>query len=248
MVGLTSSTGMVTESDGVVYLISQDGSSLTALRGSDGHPLWTAKPVTGKAIAGPPTEENGMLYVLLQDNTLISIRMSDGQSIWHTQIPAFPPLPPYTTQFTSIRFFFDHGMLFLCNTPHTPEQATQSNLVYALSVSDGAILWHAVMGQGGSGAGFFFQAGTFYVAQGIDPEGSQGQGHATIDAWRDSDGRHLWHYQSHSAVSIPWGPQDRRDIVFLFNTLGGLDILRTSDGNVLGGINQSNQGFSTPAI
>lgn len=233
---LASSTGIIMESDGVVYLVSQDGSSLTALRGGDGHTLWTYRPAAGeassgpspKAIAGPPTEVNGVLYVLLLDDTLVSMRVSDGQSIWHTRPPGLMPLLR-TTPFLRVNVFFDDGMLFLCDMS---EQTTQSNLVYALNANSGAMLWRTAMGLGGPNQALIFQAGTFYAAQGLDPNDGP-LGSATIDAWRESDGQHLWRYQSQYSVIIPWGPQNRRDLVFLYNAPGALDILRTSDGTVL---------------
>lgn len=224
--------GMMMESDGVVYLLNQDGSSLTALRGDTGHTLWTYKPATSdfpaKAMAGLPTEKNGALYVLLLNGTLVRMRVSDGQIIWHTRIPGLP-LFLQTTPFLNVNLYFDNGMLFLCDTS---EQTTQLNQVYALDVNSGTIIWHTAMGFGGPNQALIFQAGIFYAAQGLDPNDGP-LGSATVDAWRDTDGRYLWRYQSQSSVTLPWGPQNRRDIVFLFNEPGNLAILRTSDGKAL---------------
>ena len=166
--------------------------------------------------------------MLLLNDTLVRMRVSDGQISWHVQIPGLP-LFLQTTPFLSVNLYFDNGMLFLCTTS---EQTTQLNQVYALDVSVGKTIWHTAMGFGGPNQALVFQAGIFYAAQGLDPNNGP-LGSATIDAWRDTDGRYLWHYQSQSSVSLPLGPQNRRDIVFLFNEPGDLAILRTGEGKAL---------------
>lgn len=146
---LTSGAGPIVEQNGVVYVSSADGSALTALRGSDGHALWTYKTGASETIVGSPiqewngrlVEEDGMLYLLLQNtqgNTLVGIRISDGQSIWSTRITAF------RGQLSNVAPVFDDGMIFLDNASSQGpggESNAQPTLIYALRASDGKILW-----------------------------------------------------------------------------------------------------------
>jgi outer membrane protein assembly factor BamB len=216
---LPNGAGVITEQDSVVYLGSLDGSSLTALRGSDGHPFWTYKTHTNGANVNLLIEKDGRVYLLLQDDTLVSIRASDGQGIWSTQIKAFSSLG---IQVSPLEPFFDQGVILLSNQSPLNGPGASSNLVYALRASDGMILWHTLVPTGEASS----LSGTFYVMQ------ESGQ----LDAWRESDGKHLWRYQAPPASTSLLGSSllgNTPAMLVLVNKQGRIEALRSSDGKLL---------------
>jgi outer membrane protein assembly factor BamB len=210
----TSPDVSITEQDGVLYR-GDNHSSLAALRGSDGHPLWTYK--VGNAangIVSSDLEETGSVYLTLQDGTVIRLRASDGLPIWSTRMEIanqfiYPP-----------DFLLESGMIFLYYS-NNPSGGTTSekNQVYVLRASDGKILWHP--------PGFswqpWIQSGMLYTVQ------SGGR----VDAWQESDGMHLWSCQALAGMSVYGNPAGNHNLVILTDEQGNIEVLRASDGKLL---------------
>jgi outer membrane protein assembly factor BamB len=147
--------------------------------------------------------------------------MSDGQSIWNTRITAF------RGQLSNVTPVFDNGMIFLDNASSPGpggESNAQPTLIYALRASDGKILWHVTDPPGV----LAIQGGVLYLAQ------ANGQ----VDAWRESDDQHLWHYQAPTSMGLLgiFSPPENPAILFLVGGQRGpgrLEVLRASDGKFL---------------
>jgi outer membrane protein assembly factor BamB len=193
------------EQAGVIYFSNADG-SLTALRGIDGDELWTyAGP-----IARAPVEENGLLYTFMEDGSLVCLGVSNGQRIWNTQITQLAQFPETIQP-------FDNGIIFL--SQQTILGGVLGYVMYAVHASDGKILWHIFDPPGA----LTVQSGTIYIIQ----------DNGEIDAWRESDDKHLWSYRSLVTPALLWSSDDNQGLAFLLNIQDGMDVLRISDGKVL---------------
>ena len=199
----------VIEQVGGIIGMSGNAPALTALRGSDGHILWTYRASDNRAIITTYLEEDGTIYLVLQDSTLVHLRANDGQPLWST------PIKINSQQFNNSYPFLDHGIVFLLGASDTTSQAAP---VYALRASDGKILWHASLLGNPS-----FQSGILYMMQ------TDGR----LDAWRESDGGHLWSYQASEEMSTFENPPGKNNLVFLTDLLGNLEVLRANDGKLL---------------
>jgi outer membrane protein assembly factor BamB len=221
---ISGEIGAITEDNGLIFLIGTDGSVRT-FRGSDGRVLWDYVPaVAGTTSGEAPVENNGMLYLFLQtpqSNTLVSVRESNGQVTWSTPVSGLT-----NGQSLNLTLLFADGMVFLQGTTPGEVPTQQLSQVYALQASTGKELWYFSLEENTalSLSFIFLQASTFYTGQ---PDG-------TIEAWRDSDGKHLWSTQTDDFALSPWlNPQANPELLFLINESGNLDVLRGSDGQVL---------------
>ncbi len=209
---LPDGTWAQTEINGVVYLGAAAGATLIALRGSDGHRLWTYQASDGQPMVSTFFAENSVGYLLQQDATLVSIRISDGSVLWRTHIPELQHQVS-----TSTTYFLDQGTLLLFNSDSTT--STQPMLTYALRASDGQILWHNAQILTYP----LLLAGVLYTMQ------NNGQ----LDAWRESDGHHLWGYSTPVGTRIIGKFLPSSPLLFLLSRTGMLSTLRTNDGKLL---------------
>lgn len=212
MYQLPSDISVQAEMDGMIYLSSAAGSTLIALRGSDGHQLWAYHSSDGQPATTTFVAKNGIGYLIQHDATVVGIRVSDGQVLWHTQLAALKNLQ-------TIGFFsLDQGNLVLSSQdPHN----LSAMAVYILRASDGHLLWHGPDESITSSP--IALNGTFYAWQ------NNGQ----LDAWRESDGQHLWGYSAPIGSSMVRHLPQGSPLLFLFDPVGTFYILRSSDGKLL---------------
>ena len=109
-------------SHGLLYVFTDQ---LYALRASDGKLVWQASPLTFQNFA--LDSDKGIVY-FVQDTTLEALRASDGKLLWQTQHTFGPDLE----LLNSVLY---NGRL------HVPRQYAFDGLVYALSASNGHVLW-----------------------------------------------------------------------------------------------------------
>lgn len=207
------------EVNGIVYLGAAAGATIIALRGNDGQHLWTyhssdGQPVVNASSDGQPvvnalspTQDSD--YLLQQDDTLVRIRASDGHVLWRKQLTA---LKNQLGQSTSL--FVDNDTILLYNI-----QPNATVPLYALSASDGQLLWQSAEPVTNP----IPNAGILYTMQ------NNGQ----LDAWRESDGQHLWGHSFLIGSSMHLDRTNQSSVLFVMSTLGTLYVLRTSDGKIL---------------
>jgi len=207
---LTNHTWAQTEADGIVYLGAAEGDTLIALRGSDGHQLWSYHASDGQPVINTLSIENGTAYLVQQDGTVVAIRPGDGFVLWHTRIKT---LGNQISQTSSL--LLDNGNLVLFD-----QQTFTALPIYVLNASNGHLLWSSSRPI----ANFSAFAGTLYSL------GNNGQ----LDAWRESDGQHLWSYSAPVGTNIFWQlAYNQPSLLFLLDYTSTLRALRTSDGKLL---------------
>jgi outer membrane protein assembly factor BamB len=200
--------------DGMIYLSAAAGSTLIALRGSDGHQLWTYHSSDSQPTATTFFAENGISYLIQHDATVVGIRVSDGQVLWRTQIAALQNQILQTIGFFSL----DQGNLVLSSQD---PQNLSAMVVYILRASDGHLLWRSPDEPITSRP--IALNGILYAWQ------NNGQ----LDAWRESDGQYLWGYRAPIGSSIVGHLTQGPPLLFLLDPIGTLSILRSSDGELL---------------
>src|SRR6266581_4848101 len=81
--------------DGIVYVLAYRSSdsqgTLSALRASDGQPLWRF-PL--RTFSMPPAVEQGVVYLASPVDGVVALRANDGYQLWH----AAPDIPSYETR------------------------------------------------------------------------------------------------------------------------------------------------------
>lgn len=204
--------GTIGEQDGVVYLSNVDDSTITALRGSDGHQLWTYKTSDGQAMANDFVAQGGFVYLLQQDTTLVSIRVSDGQVLWHTRITAF------RKQVSDVAPILDNGLLILFHVL-TSQADADSAPVYAFRASDGHEVWHASRPIGE----FILQNGILSIMQ----------YNGSLNAFDESSGQFLWRYDAPIQTNILANFPGTSNVMLLLSQTSELWALSTSDGRLL---------------
>lgn len=100
---------------------------------------------------------------------------------------------------------------------------TQDGAVTAFHTSNGSVAWERQFPH--------FQPGSVSVDLYVSGVLLFGPDKSTIDAWRGSDGKDLWHYKA--SASVLWEPQTANGLLFVWKFDGTMDVLRISDGNVL---------------
>lgn len=204
--------GTVEEQNGIVYLSSIDNSALTALRGSDGHQLWTYKTSAGQALVNNFVTQSGFVYLLRRDTTLVSIRASDGQVLWQTRIKAF------SRQISDVVPIFDNGLLLLFHVI-TSQPEADSAPVYVIRASDGHELWHASLPIGE----MIPQNGILTVMQ----------DNGSLNAWNERNGQFLWRYDAPVQTNMLGNLPGTSNVMFLFSQTSELWALSVSDGRLL---------------
>ncbi len=204
--------GGIQEQDGVVYYTNLNHSSLTALRGSDGHALWTYQTSDHAAMIGTFLEQGGLLYLLQHDTALLSIRVSDGYILWSRKLTAFSTLVNTST----LQPLIDQNILFYYAPIPSGASSPQYIQIAALNSNNGRELWHTHYGSGQPVP----LAGVLYFLQ------DDGR----VDTWRESDGHSLWSYDMPSAASIM---ATFPGIILLVDKNANLDVVHNSDGQQL---------------
>lgn len=204
--------GTLEEQDGMVYLSDIDNSTITALRGSDGHQLWTYETTDGQAMANGFVAQGGFVYLLQQDTTLVSIRANDGQVLWHTQIRAF------RNQVSDVAPILDNGLLLLFHVA-TSQPGADPAPVYVIRASDGYELWHASL-----------PIGELIPQNGIL---SIMQDNGSLNAWNESNGQFLWRYEAPVQTNILGNLPGTSNVMFLLSQTSELWALSISDGRLL---------------
>jgi outer membrane protein assembly factor BamB len=207
MISLPQGTWAQAESDGVIYLNTAEGTTLVALRGSDGHQLW--RYYTKAEVSTIFNAYDGIVYLLQQDNMLVKIRVSDGSALWRVRLTIPQNFVGLTT-----KLLVDHDNILLYDA--LPGVATP---VYVFQASDGHLLWHT----SGPVVNPVPLNGVLYAMQ------SDGR----LDAWRESDGYHLWSYRAPDGTQIVQNARHDPTLLFLLNDTGTFYALRASDGKLL---------------
>ena len=206
---LPKNTWAQNESDGIIYLGADAGATLIALRGSDGHQLWRYTASDDQPVNNTFFVQQGVGYLLQQDATLVSMRVSDGHVLWRAVVTDFAGRINPTTY-----MLLDNGVILL------RDQEPDSSLpIDVISPSDGHLLWRSPEPI----ANPYVFAGALYTIA------NNGQ----LDAWRESDGRHIWSFDAPIGSSIVWSLQSIPGLLFLQDTTGHLYALRTTDGKLL---------------
>jgi len=205
---LPKDTSVQAEIDGTIYLSAPANSTLIALRGSDGRHLWTYHSSDGQLAAATFFAENGIVgYLFQHDATVVRIDVSNGQVLWRTQIAA---LKNQNLQITGISL--DQGN-------HVLSSQLSAIPVYILRASDGHLFWRSPETITSPNE----LNGTLYAWQ------TNGQ----LDAWRESDGQHLWSYSAPIGSSIVGSLTQGSPLLFLLDPVGTLYVLRASSGKLL---------------
>lgn len=206
-----------TERGGIVYIGAEDGKMLIALRGSDGHQLWTYQASDGQPLANIDFSAHGLDYLFQQDATLVSLRAGDGSILWRIHLSALQQQSNLITQ-----TFLDKGTTLLFGFDLSSNASVpQPTSVYALRSSDGQLLWSKTL----SLASYLPFAGTLYVLQ------ETGE----LDAWRESNGEYLWSSSTLADTGIigDFSPGSHARLLLLLGGEGVFSVLRPSDGKQL---------------
>jgi outer membrane protein assembly factor BamB len=167
--------------NGIAYLVSYQG--LSALQASDGQLLWKV-PVEGNTNI-PPQVINGVLYLT---TTKISLEATATPTSQVSKLP----------QVGMIGNLLQNAVPMLSVKQTLPLKQGLSS-VYAVRISDGAVLWHYTMSKenGNNWANWFsIENGTVYVGTYVD------QNKSYLYALRNSDGSLLWRHTSYRGMSI----------------------------------------------
>ncbi|HEY0757195.1 MAG TPA: PQQ-binding-like beta-propeller repeat protein [Ktedonobacteraceae bacterium] len=198
------------EADGIIYLGATFGTTVSALRGSDGHLLWSYHASDKQIVTNTYVEQHGIVYLLQKDATLVSLRASDGQILWRTDIAM---LKNHILESTTLLIENDTLVIY-------DQINLSSSSAYVVRAKDGQLLWQSSMPAGQS----------LLFADALYTIGNTGQ----IDAWRISDGQHIWSYNNLPAGSnILLNPDATSPLLFFLSPIGFLYILRNSDGKLI---------------
>lgn len=112
-------TWLWSEGAGLIYLYN--AGTVKALRGANGSPLWQYK--TQSDLLMPPFAQQGIAYIVTQDNTVTALRTSNGDLLWQQPLSANLLYGPAAAS----------GVLYL---------GTDDNSIDAWRGSDDLYLWH----------------------------------------------------------------------------------------------------------
>jgi outer membrane protein assembly factor BamB len=243
------------EVNGVVYYSSSsdNGSgTLYALRASDGHPVWQYK--TG-SYTYTPFVANGVVYINTDGGSFAALRASDGHQLWKRTIDTnffqSPQLvngvlyatttkitePPAASSANPLQATTAIGSLLwntFQNIPATQMKPQKQGLssVYAIRASDGSILWHYTMNNGGNSWASWLSAenGVVYASDSVPTNGA---GAGDLFALQSSNGSVLWHDKLNSS---PSGTLLANGIIYLNSSgdvSGTVYAVLASDGTLL---------------
>ncbi len=191
-----------------------------ALRASNGSQLWH---YTTNSYSYVPTVVNGIAY-LFSDQGLSALQASNGLLLWRATVEGNSGLPPQVINgvlyLITTKISFEGTAIPTSQVNILPQVGTMGNLlqsvlrmapekqtlplkggvssVYAVRISDGAVLWHYTMSKenGNNWANWLsIENGTVYVGTYVDQDKSY------IYALRGSDGSVLWHQATHQGMS-----------------------------------------------
>src|SRR6266567_1848114 len=192
-----------------------------ALRASDGMQLWHYSTTTFTSV---PAVVNGIAY-LVSDQELSALQASNGRLLWRATVQGNSGLlPPQVINgvlyFITTKISFEGTATPTSQVNILPQVGTMGNLlqsvlrmapvkqtlplkggvssVYAVRISDGAVLWHYTMSKenGNNWANWLsIENGTVYAGTYVDQDKSY------IYALRSSDGSVLWRQAMHRGMS-----------------------------------------------
>jgi outer membrane protein assembly factor BamB len=194
---------------GTVYVGSPDGAIL-AFAGRDGTRTWVYR--ADQPVIGAPTGQQGRLYALLQDGGLVALRAADGRQLWRTQIAPFARFSSYTPQLAADQLFLSRF-------------TSRGSIVYTVRASDGSIRWfHDVGSDDALHAPVVFHDIVYLL-----------QNDGSLDAWRISDGAHVWRYTTptNPIEQIRNEQRTGTGILYLLTFYNSLVVLHSSDGHLL---------------
>src|SRR6266568_5858553 len=201
----------------VVYVSANEDNGpgrVYALRASDGSQLWH---YTTNTYSYVPTVVNGIAY-LFSDQGLSALQASNGRLLWRATVEGNSGLPPQVIN--GVLYLITTKISFEGTATPTSRVGTMGNLlqsvlrmapvkqtrplkggvssVYAVRISDGAVLWHYTMSKenGNNWANWLsIENGTIYAGTYVDQDKSY------IYALRSSDGSVLWRQAMHRGMS-----------------------------------------------
>lgn len=205
---LPEGTWAQSEMDGVVYLYAARGMTLIALRGSDGHKLWSYSASDGQPLITSLAAQ-GIEYLLQEDGTLVSIRISDGFVLWRTSLTTLQK--PISS---TMKLLVDHDNILLYDS-----QPGVTTSVYVLQASNGHLRWRTPE----------------HIVNPVPLDGVLYTMHddGLLDAWRESDGHHLWSYSTLAGARVVQNTYRDASLLFLLDNTGTFYTLNTSDGKLL---------------
>ncbi len=244
------------EVNGVVYyssFISYGTGTFYALRASDGTPIWH---YTGGSVF-TPIVANGVVYIGPGSGMIAALNASNGHQIWKQTFDAdlvqSPQLvngvlyitttkmllPPSAHNVSPLQATTAIGSLLWNTFQNVPAVQTMPqkqglSSVYAIRASDGRILWHYTMNNGGNSWASWLSVenGVVYASANTDTSGIQGLG--DIYALQSSNGSVLWHDKLNRS---PGTALLVNDTIYLSTSAGSSDgtvyALRAQDGSLL---------------
>lgn len=208
---LPKGAGIIREQDGVVYLSNITYSMLAAFRGSDGYPLWTYRTSDGRAMVNNFLEQDGIVYLLQQDATLIGLRVKDGHILWRQKLAGFAGL----INCCNVQLLLNQGRIFVYDVSPRAK-ALRSILLAAFDASNGQALWNSSL----------FMGTLLPLVDRL----SFLQDNGRLDILNAVNGQRLWSYQAPTPVSIVGAFPG---IVVLLDRNGRLSALDTDNGQPL---------------
>jgi outer membrane protein assembly factor BamB len=210
----TTFTSVPLVGNGIAYLVSDQG--LSALQASNGQLLWRV-PVEGNT--GPPPQVlNGVLYLT---TTKIALEAAATPT---SQVSMLPQVGMIGNLLQSV--------VHLAPAKQTLPLKLGLSSVYAVRISDGAVLWHYPMSKenGNNWANWLsIENGTVYVGTYVDQDKSY------IYALRSSDGSLLWRQATHQGMAA--NALVATGVIYIASFLndgsGAVYALRASDGSQL---------------
>jgi outer membrane protein assembly factor BamB len=177
----TTFTSVPLVSNGIAYLVSDQG--LSALQASNGQLLWKV-PVVGNT-GLPPQVINDVLYLTTTTIPLAASASTNSQMKTSSQMGTVGNLLQSVVPMASVK--------------QTLPLKQGLSSVYAVRISDGAVLWHYTFDRenGNNWANWLcIEDGTVYVGTYVD------QGKSYIYALRSNNGSLLWRQAMYRGMSV----------------------------------------------
>jgi outer membrane protein assembly factor BamB len=228
-----------TVTNSILY-ISSENKTLYALRASDGALLWLRR-LDGHIFASP-TIVNGVAYVGLEEGPVYALQASNGSPLWHYAPAGGEFVPPLvingvvylgTTEMNTQTATIGHAgyslQTYAETIPAVPKNPFKEGIssIYALSATDGTLLWHRTLYNNGSdndAAWLTIVNGAIYLGTFIN------QSRGYVYALRATDGSLLWRYPTEDpAVNALVA----NGIAYLVSSDGTVYALRTTNGALL---------------
>jgi outer membrane protein assembly factor BamB len=218
----SSSTSPVVDNN-IVYVSANEDhgpGTIYSLHASNGTQLWH---YTTNTFLYVPTVVNGIAYIF-SDQGLLALQASNGQPLWSDPLVGYSGPQPQVINgvlyFTTTKMSLEATATPTSQANRLPQVGTIGDLlqsvlpiapvhqtlplkggissVYAVRISDGAVLWHSTMSKenGNNWANWLsIENGTVYIGTYVDQDKSY------IYALRSSDGSLLWRQATHQGMS-----------------------------------------------